>query len=195
MKSNFSSTEFDDFFNEFKDVVPLKNTNVVQTIQTSNSLAKQLKRKAIEADLQRINNYLSVENVEPVDPYDHLSFKQDGIQDGVFKNLRLGKYKIDSVVNLQNLKFEQARSRLFTHILNSHQTGDRSILIKHGLGLHSKPFAGFLKSYVNKWLTQMPEVIAYHTALLNHGGNSAVYVLLKKNQQQKSHNRELYQSR
>ncbi|MDU0354513.1 DNA endonuclease SmrA [Paraglaciecola aquimarina] len=195
MNSNTYPSDFDDFFNEFKDVTPIKNANVVQTARNGDSLAKQLKRKAIAVEQNLTNNYLSVEKVEPVDPYDHLSFKQDGVQDGVFKNLRLGKYKIDSVANLQSLKFEQARSQLFIHIMNSHQRGDRTILVKHGLGLHSKPFAAFLKSYVNQWLTQMPEIIAFHTALPQHGGNSAVYALLKKNQQQKSHNREIHSKR
>lgn len=183
---------FDEFLNEFKDVTPLKNTDVVQTSNNDNALAKQLKRQAIEFEQNRINNYLSVEQVEQVDPYDHLSFKQNGIQHGVFKNLRLGKYKIDSVLNIQQLKFEAARNALFNKIIVSHHNGDRTLLVKHGLGLYSKPFPGFLKSYLNKWLAQMPEVIAYHTALPKHGGNSAVYVLLKKSQQDKAQNRERY---
>jgi DNA-nicking Smr family endonuclease len=117
------------------------------------------------------------------------------VQQGVFKNLRLGKYKIDSVLNLQQNKFEQARTLLFTHIRDSHKKGDRTLLIKHGLGLYSQPFPAFLKSYVHQWLQQMPEIIAYHTSQPNHGGNSAVYVLLKKNQQQKDNNRELHRKK
>lgn len=190
--SNDLVDDFNEFLNEFKDVTPLKNTDVVQTSNSHNALAKQLKRQAIEFEQNSINNYLSVGQVEPVDPYDHLSFKQDGIQHGVFKNLRLGKYKIDSVLNLQQFKFEAARNALFNRVILSHHNGDRTILIKHGLGLHSKPFPAFFKSYVDRWLTQMPEIIAYHTALPQHGGNSAVYVLLKKNQQEKAQNREIY---
>jgi DNA-nicking Smr family endonuclease len=184
--------DFDEFLNEFKDVIPLKNTDVVQIINSNNALAKQLKCQAIELEQNSVNNYLSVGEVEPVDPYDHLSFKQDGIQHGVFKNLRLGKYKIDAVINFQQLKFEAARNALFNKVIVSHLNGDRTILIKHGLGLHSKPFPAFLKSYIAKWLTQMPEVIAYHTALSKHGGNSAVYVLLKKNRHEKAQNREIF---
>lgn len=182
----------DAFLNEFKDVKPIEQTNTVPTAQQKNTLAQQLKRQALEASQNLANNYLSVENVEPVDPYDHISFKQDGVQHGVFKNLRLGKYKIDFVLNLQQKKFEQARILLFTHIIQSHKKGDRTLLIKHGLGLRSQPFPAFLKSYVHQWLHQMPEVIAYHTAQINHGGNSAVYVLLKKNPQDKANNRELH---
>jgi DNA-nicking Smr family endonuclease len=185
----------DEFLNELKDVKPIEPTDTVLTSNQKNTLAQQLKRQAIEASLNLINNYLSVEKVEPVDPYDFISFKQDGVQQGVFKNLRLGKYKIDFVLNLQQHKFEQARTSLFNHIINSHKEGDRTLLIKHGLGLRSQPFPAFLKSYVHQWLRQMPEVIAYHTAQPSHGGNSAVYVLLKKNQQQKANNRELHRKK
>ena len=185
----------DAFLNELKDVKPIKPIDTVLTVHQKSTLAQQLKRQAIEANLPLINNYLSLEKVELVDPYDHISFKQDGVQQGVFKNLRLGKYKIDFVLNLQKHKFEQARTLLFNHIMSSHKEGDRTLLIKHGLGLRSQPFPAFLKSYLHQWLQQMPEVIAYHTAQPNHGGNSAVYVLLKKNQQQKANNRELHRKK
>jgi len=185
----------DEFLNELKDVKPIKKTDTVPINQPKSTLAQQLKRQAIEANQNLINNYLSVENVEPVDPYDHISFKQDGVQQGVFKKLRLGKYKIDFVLNLQQNKFEEARTSLFTHILDSHKKGDRTVLIKHGLGLNSQPFPALLKSYVHQWLQQMPEIIAYHTAQTYHGGNSAVYVLLKKNQQDKVNNRELHRKK
>lgn len=191
-QNNTSKNELDEFLNEFKDVVPLKNNDVVQTQTKQNQLAKQLKRQAIEQDQALTNNYLSVKPIDPVDPYDHICFKQDGVQDGVYKNLRLGKYKIDAVINLQQQTFEQARHTLFNQIIQAQENAKRTVLIKHGLGLHSKPYPGYLKNYVNLWLQQMPEVIAFHTALPNHGGNSSVYALLKKSLQEKAHNRELH---
>ncbi|MEP2650944.1 MAG: DNA endonuclease SmrA [Paraglaciecola sp.] len=196
MKSTYNLVDdSNEFLNEFRDVTPLRQDNHFQTSQTKFTLAKQLKREAIEADYNQAKNYLSTEELQPLDPYDHIMFKQSGIQNGVYKNLRLGKYAINSVLNLQNTKFEKARHDVFNTILHSHSQGERVILIKHGLGLHSKPFQGLLKTYINKWLYQMPEVIAFHTAQPKHGGNSSVYVLLKKNQQQKINNRELYYSR
>ena len=196
MKNNeILNDGLDAFLNELKDVKPIQQTDRALTSQPKNTLAQQLKRQAIEANQNLINNYLSVEKVEPVDPYDHISFRQDGVQHGVFKNLRLGKYKIDFVLNLQQHKFEQSRATFFTQIINSHKEGDRTLLIKHGLGLRSQPFPALLKSYLHQWLQQMPEVIAYHTAQPNHGGNSAVYALIKKNQQEKNNIRELHRKK
>jgi DNA-nicking Smr family endonuclease len=193
--SEILDDELNEFLNELIDVKPIEKIDTVATSQQKNTLAQQLKRQAIESAQNLVNNYLSVEKVEPVDPYDHISFKQDGVQQGVFKNLRLGKYKIDFVLNLQLNKFEQARTSLFNQIIDSHKKGDRTLLIKHGLGLHSQPFPALLKSYVHQWLQQMPEIIAYHTAQPYHGGNSAVYVLLKKNQHERANNRELHRKK
>lgn len=190
LKNNQKDDELLEFLDQLKDVTPITQGDKVPTRVPKNTLAQQLKRQALEVSKPLANNYLSVEEVEPLDPYDHISYKQDGVQEGVFKNLRLGKYKIDFVLNLQQKKFEQARSLLFQQILDSHKNAHRTLLIKHGLGLHSLPFTAFLKSYTNKWLRQMPEVIAFYTAQPKHGGNSAVYVLIKKNQQEKANNRE-----
>jgi DNA-nicking Smr family endonuclease len=52
-----------------------------------------------------------------------------------------------------------------------------------------------MKSYVNQWLREMKMVIAFHTALKQHGGLGAVYVLLKKHPNQKQINREQHQKR
>jgi DNA-nicking Smr family endonuclease len=177
---NDTDDELMEFLDQLKDVRPMQQDDKIRTTVAKNTLAQQLKRQALELNNTLANNYLSVEKVEPLDPYDHISFKQDGVQAGVFKNLRLGKYKVDYVLNLQQTKFEQARTLLFQHILDSHKNGHRTMLIRHGLGLKSLPFAGFLKSYVAQWLRQMPEVIAFYTAQPKHGGNSAVYVLIKK---------------
>ena len=48
---------------------------------------------------------------------------------------------------------------------------------------------GILKSFVNKWLPELPAVLAYHTAQRHHGGSGATYVLLKKSADKKHENR------
>lgn len=195
--SNNYDEQADDFFDAMKDVTPLKNANdtVMTHRKSSQTLAQQLKRQALENDASGDTNFLSVEKVTPVDPMDFLSYKKDGVQEGVFKKLRLGQYQIDATLNLQQSKFEQARQAVFDTIKENYRRGVRTLLIQHGLGRNSKPFPAFMKSYVNQWLPQMPEVLAFHTALRNHGGLSAVYVLLKKNSEAKLANREQHRKR
>ena len=188
-KENESHIEF---IEEFKDVKPLKSDNRVVIPAAERTLAQQLKRQAIETEQLENRNYLSRDNVMPIDPYALFSYKKDGVQEGVFKNLRLAKYKIEAVLNLQGVKFVEARKQFFESIEENQKLGIRTILIRHGIGLKSHPYPAFLKSYVKQWLSQMPEIIAYHSALTQHGGSGATYVLLKKSSQEKANNRELH---
>lgn len=177
-------------------LVPLAKPNKANTLASNQaSLAQQLKREALEKQIALDDNGLSIDYVKPVDPHDFITYKQDGVQDGVYKNLRLGKYQIDSRYSLKGLKFNDARLGIFNTITACHERGIRTLLIEHGLGINSKPFPAFIKSYVNQWLQEMEVVIAFHTALKQHGGLGSVYVLLKKHANQKQINRERHQAR
>lgn len=177
------------------DVTPIKQGDRVASAKPKQTLAQALKREALERERNPNQNYLSVETVDPLDPYDVLEYKKAGVQEGVYKNLRLGKYRIDSVLNIQNRKLEQSRTAVFETVKRCYDRGSRTLLIKHGHGLNEKPFQAFTKSYVNQWLRQMPEILAFHSAATAHGGTTAVYVLIKKNNQQKAENRELHRRR
>jgi DNA-nicking Smr family endonuclease len=184
------------FMQQMQDVKPLAQNNRADLHgKRQETLAQKLKREALEKQVALDDNGLSVEYVNPVDPHDFITYKQDGIQEGVYKNLRLGKYDIDSRLTLKHLSFEDARLTIYNTLSDCHARGIRSLLIDHGLGLNSKPFPGFMKSYVNQWLKEMDIVIAFHTALKQHGGLAAVYVLLKKHPNQKLINRERHQKR
>ncbi|TMO58770.1 Smr/MutS family protein, partial [Pseudoalteromonas aurantia] len=52
-----------------------------------------------------------------------------------------------------------------------------------------------LKSYTNKWLQEMPQVLAFHSALKCHGGSGSTYVLLRKSDEKKQENRERHAKR
>ena len=184
------------FLDEMQDVIPIAQQNKVNLSNGhSQTLQQKLKREAVEKQVALDDNGLSIDYVEPLDPHAFLSYKKDGVQEGVFKNLRLGKYHIDSRLSLQRLRFDDARLAIYNTISECHERGIRTILIDHGLGLHSKPFPAFMKSYVNQWLQEMEAVIAFHTALKQHGGLASVYVLLKKHPNQKQINREIHQKR
>jgi DNA-nicking Smr family endonuclease len=184
------------FMSQMEDITPIAKVNKVAVVNShSETLSQRLKREALEKQIALDDNGLSIDSVTPLDPYAFLSYKKDGVQEGVFKNLRLGKYQIDSRLSLRGLKFDDARLSLFDTITDCHERGIRNLLVDHGMGLQSKPFAGFMKSYVNRWLSEIEAVIAYHTALKQHGGLASVYVLLKKHPNQKQINREVHQKR
>lgn len=183
--------DFSAFFAEVADVKQLKTDDKVFLQRKDGSeLARQLRREAIKNEQSLSKNYLTLADIDPLPLNDPIHFKQDGVQDLVYKNLRLGKYALDSTLNMQYMSLQVAHKEVFDFITQCHLRGLRCVLLRHGLNEQKKPFSGYLKSYLNVWLQQIPEVLAFHSSQMQHGGLKSTYVLLKKNKQQKAENRE-----
>lgn len=134
-------------------------------------------------------NFLTLGEVPNVGPYDLLDWKKDGVQDGVYRKLRLGKYEVEARLDLHRKSVAQARVEMFRFLQTALNHGMRTLLISHGKGDKSDT-PGKLKSYVAQWLLQIPQVIAFHTAQPRHGGYGAVYVLLQKSEEKRQETRE-----
>ena len=186
-----------ELFREFiGDVEPLN-----QTVRELKSLAHtdtpgliERRRAAQESD-QKTGNYLArQEYISPVKPWDLLSFKRDGIQHGVFRNLKQGKYAIDATVDLHGRTVQQARQEVFDFLRECIEHDIRCAMITHGKGQHRDPPA-LLKSCVNHWLRQMDEVLAFHSSTAEYGGSGSTYVLLRKSAALAEKNREKFKSK
>ena len=78
-----TNSEFLQEMQEMAGVVPLAKTNTINTYNDKQaSLAQQLKREALEKQIALDDNGLSIDYVNPIDPHDFISYKQDGVQDG-----------------------------------------------------------------------------------------------------------------
>ena len=190
MDHHFEDDDLRSFMEEMGDVKPITSDDKVFNHDSQDSLAKKARRAALAQENPEIFNPLSMENVKPIKPDDFIAYQQPGIQDGVFKNLRLGKYDIEQRVSLKNLTLKECRDLLYQKLKKAHERGSRALLIQHGKGENSRPIPALKKSYVNHWLRELDWVIAWHTAQPMHGGFGATYVLLKKHPQQKLINRE-----
>lgn len=189
--------EFSEFITEMGDVKPIKQDNKNRTTNTPKINEETLLRRRINAELSHGTNQnpLTTESVTLLSPDDILSYKKDGVQHGVFKNLRLGKYEIHTVLNLHGKSVKEARHELFMFTKDAHKQNLRCILIQHGKGLQSQPHQALLKSYINQWLTQLPMTLAFHSAQSFHGGGSATYLLMKKSDESRLDNKEKHQKR
>lgn len=178
------------FEQEMQGVVPIKQQTVIDQPRRDGPTENQLKNRiaATQANEQD-ENILSVEYVDMLDPYDVIFFKRDGVQEGVYRKLRLGKYEIDAVLDLHRKTIKEAREEVFDFVRDCVDSGLRTVMILHGKGERSKPPA-VLKSYVAKWLPDLHHVLAYHSAQQYHGGAGALYVLLRKSDRKKQENRE-----
>ncbi|EEX36600.1 DNA endonuclease SmrA [Vibrio metschnikovii] len=176
------------------DVKPLAH-DVAQLNKPHTITEAQLaKRQAAITLSTQEPDYLSIDCAAMLKPDDIIEYKKAGIQDGVYKKLRLGKYPLQARLDLHRKTLKQARDEVIHFIAQCIKMDLRTVLIVHGRGERSTPQA-LMKSFVASWLTQIDEVQCAHSAQRFHGGSGAVYLLLKKSKNQKSENRERHQKR
>lgn len=179
------------------DVTPLKQESRV-TLAASSPVQERLnilaRREAATAQVQESLNDLSGDYMEPVDPNAILCFQRPGVQHGVFRNLRLGKYTIDARLDLHLHTVEAARSAVFSFVRDCLEHDVRCALITHGKGEGRKQPA-VLKSCISHWLPQLDAVMAFHSAQKQHGGSGATYIMLRKSDRKRQENLERLQKR
>lgn len=187
--------DFELFREQMSDVKPIRQETAVHSAKSKLTEAQIARQQAAQADDENLDDYLSMEYVEPVNPSDTISYKKDGVQEGVYKKLRLGKYHSEATLNLQQMSAIDARKQLITFLKDCQRLKLRAITINHGMGLHSKPYPALLKSYLNVWLRNIDSVLCFHTAPKHLGGYGATSVLIKKSDEAKHENRERHLSR
>ncbi|MGF1873508.1 DNA endonuclease SmrA [Photobacterium indicum] len=188
------NNELDLFREMMADVSPLEQDQVEITQKyqiTETHLARQTAAQTLtESDPE----YLSLDNVIMRKPEDIIEFKRDGVQEGVFRKLRLGKYEIQARLDLHRKTLKQARDEILQFLKQCQRMDIRTVIIIHGKGERSDPPA-MMKSHVATWLEQISDIMCFHSALRQHGGNGATYVMLKKSPAKKLDNREKHQKR
>ena len=192
-----TSDDEDLFLQEVADVVPLKREpratrRVAGQPERDSSLAHR-RRAAVEGEA-RDRNILTEEGIEPLDPWYVMDFKRPGVQNGVFRKLKQGRYDMEARLDLHRMTTAVARRELFEFIEESHQLGLRCVILIHGKGESSaeREHSSILKGCTDHWLRELDIVQAFHSAQARHGGTGAVYVLLKKSEEKKRENREKF---
>jgi len=192
------SDDPDDLFTEaMSDVVPLQREPRVTIKRAPNdardsSAARRRKAAAQHGEVDR--NPLQEQAAEPLDAWYVLAFKRPGVQNGVFRKLKQGRYETHSRLDLHRMTTARARREIFEFIEESQRFGLRSVLVIHGKGEGGEEATrgSILKGCVNLWLRELDAVQAFHSAQPQHGGTGAVYVLLRKSEAKKAENRERF---
>jgi len=193
-------SEDQDDLNLFKsamsDVAPLAaKKQVLLKARKDDTPGLTERRRAAQTFREESAKGLSVEHIVPVEPLAVLSFVRPGVQQGVFKKLRLGKYAIDARLDLHGKTVKEARMAVLKLIKDCVKYDVRCALITHGKGIDRKPQPAILKSCIATWLPEISEILAFHTAQQQHGGAGSTYLLLRKSETKKQRNRERHLGR
>jgi DNA-nicking Smr family endonuclease len=89
------------------------------------------------------------------------------------KNLRRSVYRPDLILDLHGLDQHQAKQEIAALLYACQKEHAQCVCIIHGLG------SRVLKNKVPHWLVQHPDVMAFHQAPLEWGGNGALLALIE----------------
>jgi len=102
-----------------------------------------------------------------------MKYVREGVDSFEVKNLRRGYYQPDLILDLHGLDQHQAKKELAALLFACQKEHAQCICVVHGIGSH------ILKNKVPHWLVQHPDVMAFHQAPLEWGGNGAILALIE----------------
>lgn len=109
--------------------------------------------------------------------------RQPGMDRRTQQLLRRGKVEIEGRLDLHGMTQTEAHGALIRFVAASQQFGKRCVLVITGKGLGPDGSIGVLRSQTPRWLNEpgiRERVIGFRQAARQHGGEGALYVLLKK---------------
>ena len=127
----------------------------------------------MEADHTELSDTHAMLN--PVGSQVALSYRIATLQHKVFEDLKAGNLRWFEAVDLHGCTIEDARTAVLQIIQIAKDENQNVIKIVHGKGPEA-----ILKTYVNSWLRQHRDVLAFVSAPEKQGGTGAVLVLLKR---------------
>jgi len=115
----------------------------------------------------------------PLPPLAHGS--APGLDKRTHERFRKGEMEIDATLDLHGMTQDAAHAVLLRFVGRAAESGLRCVLIVTGKG--GREGTGILRAQVPRWLNEAalrPYLLAIHRARPRHGGEGALYVLLKR---------------
>ncbi len=111
---------------------------------------------------------------------DELSWARDGVQESQLRKLKAGQVPFEGSLDLHGMSVEKARETLWAFLAEATRFEIRCVRVTHGKAARLDGKRPMIKSHVNTWLRQHPQVLGFTSCLPKHGGTGAVYLLLKR---------------
>lgn len=183
--------EQDLFAAEMAGVKPLRKNRARLHKKEEDTPGKMVRRSLAVSARQTLDPLASTV-VPELKSNDVLEYRRDGVQHGVYKNLRMGRYEIEARLDLHRMTVDEARRMVFEFLRDCFRYDLRTVLVMHGKGDRNPDKVAKIKSHLAVWLPQIDEVMAFHSAQVRHGGAGAVYIMLKKGDKSKQSTREKF---
>ena len=103
-----------------------------------------------------------------------------GVRNKDLKNLRSGKFIIQSKLDLHGYKLHDAEKNFYNFVIKNHVQGNRNLLIITGKGQDGE---GKIRKSLHTWINKndLSKLVIFYThASPKDGGNGAFYIRLRK---------------
>ncbi len=159
---------------DFKIAIGQVKPMVQDTIHTVKRTIKQKKTQHNKKTTKNKAEFHFSDEFEPnLNTQGPMKYVRDGVDSFEVKNLRRGYYKPDLILDLHGLDQNQAKLELAALLQACQKEHAQCICIVHGIGSY------ILKNKVPHWLVQHPDVMAFHQAPLEWGGQGALLALIE----------------
>ena len=120
------------------------------------------------------------QSAPPAERGERFEYRAPGIQRSVLRRLVRGQPPVEGSLDLHGLTAAKATETMRAFLAEAQSVGARCVRIVHGKGLGSGDRGPVLKSLVNAWLREQPQVLAFVSAPPEDGGTGATWVLLSR---------------
>lgn len=132
------------------------------------------------ADVTTTSSRTSDGRVDAVRPSEPLLFALADLPPRTLSRLKRGAIGWQAGLDLHGFDLESARLELESFLAEARLNRARCVLVVHGKAWSGTARYPVIKSHVNAWLRELPEVLAFCSAVDRDGGTGAVYVLLRR---------------
>ena len=174
--------DFSLFSAEVRGVKPIKHdrADVGKPKTDRKQLAGLRQAATIRSDQTLVIDGLSDQFVIDVGAEDELYWARDGVQEGQMRKLKAGQVPFEGSLDLHGMTVEKARETLWDFLAEAARLEIRCVRVTHGKAARLDGKRPLIKSHVNTWLRQHPQVLGFTSCLPRHGGAGAVYLLLRR---------------
>lgn len=158
----------------FKDAIGKVKPMVHDTIHPEKRTIKVKSKIKQEKSKRQLAEFHFSDEFEPnLNAQGPVHYVREGADTYEAKNLRRGMYSPDLILDLHGLDQQQAKQEIAALLYACQKEHAQCICIVHGVGTR------ILKNKVPHWLVQHPDVIAFHQAPLEWGGQGALLALIE----------------
>jgi DNA-nicking Smr family endonuclease len=170
---NQNNSDLDNEFSLFRDTVKgIKKLRQDTIIHRPNRNLKTKENVRQDREASDSEFYFSDEFMPLLNTQGPTHYARDNVSKYEVKKLRRGVYVPDVFLDMHGMTQKEAKRELGAMLAYCVKQSVHCACVQHGIGKH------ILKEKVPLWLAQHPDVMAFHQAPLEFGGNGALLVLL-----------------